>query len=93
MNFSFYLYVDPEFNWRQLDAIHLMINHRHYSIRTIKSFSTSIILLIGFFVRIVDPYYNETPTFDENIVKSYPYPFGEMAREMIYASGMENFKI
>jgi len=39
----------------------------------------------------VDPYYNETPTFDEKIVKTYPYPFGDMAREMVMASGLETF--
>lgn len=39
----------------------------------------------------MDPYFNETPTFDETIVKTYPYPFGDMAREMVMASGMENF--
>lgn len=40
---------------------------------------------------LVDPYYNETPSFDENVIKTYPYPFGEMAREMVAASGMNNF--
>jgi hypothetical protein len=39
----------------------------------------------------VDPYYNQTPYFDEKIVKTYPYPFGDMAREMVMESGMENF--
>ena len=39
----------------------------------------------------MDPYYNQTPFFDEKIVKTYPYPFGDMAREMVMASGMENF--
>lgn len=37
----------------------------------------------------VDPNYNQTPSFDEKIVQTYPYPFGEMAREMVLASGME----
>uniref|UniRef100_A0A0P6DHA5 Sulfotransferase sult n=2 Tax=Daphnia magna TaxID=35525 RepID=A0A0P6DHA5_9CRUS len=66
---SYNLYTYKEFDWRALDTIHLMINHRHY----------------------MDPYYNVTPFFDENVVKNYPYPFGGMAREMVAASGMENF--
>jgi hypothetical protein len=37
----------------------------------------------------VDPNYNQTPSFDEKIVQTYPYPFGEMAREMVLASAME----
>ncbi|XP_057376449.1 uncharacterized protein LOC130697557 [Daphnia carinata] len=65
---SYNLYTYKEFDWRTLDTVHLMINHRYY----------------------MDPRYNETPFFDENIVKNYAYPFGEMAREMIAASGMEN---
>jgi hypothetical protein len=38
----------------------------------------------------VDPNFNQTPSFDENVVKTYPYPFGDMAREVMLASGMEN---
>ncbi|KAI9561780.1 hypothetical protein GHT06_012741 [Daphnia sinensis] len=61
------LFTNEEFDWRTLDAVHLMINHRYYT----------------------DPYYNETPIFDENTIKNYRYPFGEMAREIMAASGME----
>ncbi|EFX86324.1 hypothetical protein DAPPUDRAFT_313305 [Daphnia pulex] len=64
---SLNLYTKKEFDWRSLDTIHLMINHRSY----------------------LDPNYNQTPSFDEKIVQMYPYPFGEMAREMVLASGME----
>jgi hypothetical protein len=69
-----------------------MINHRGY--RASYFISCSIITCLSFTPSIfltVDPYYNETPTFDEKIVKTYPYPFGDMAREMVMASGMENF--
>ena len=38
----------------------------------------------------MDPNFNQTPSFDENVVKTYPYPFGEMAREVMLASGMEH---
>ncbi|KAK4002361.1 hypothetical protein OUZ56_004195 [Daphnia magna] len=69
ISLSLNLYVEKKFDWRPLDTIHLMINHRSY----------------------MDPYYNETPSFDENVIKTYPYPFGEMAREMVAASGMNNF--
>ena len=41
----------------------------------------------------MDPHFKEMPTFDENVIKNYSYPFGVMAREMIEASGMENFKL
>lgn len=30
----------------------------------------------------MDPRFNITPYFDENIVKNYTYPFGDMAREV-----------
>ena len=48
-----------------------------------------IAVFVDFF--LVDPYYNQTPYFDEKIVKTYSYPFGDMAREMVMESGMENF--
>ena len=94
--FSYYLYVNEDFNWRTLDTIHLMINHRHY--RTYAQWSIYfsqltrrlwLYLIIG----IVDLYYNKTPILDEKTIKDYPYPFGAMAREMIEASGMENLKL
>lgn len=32
---------------------------------------------------IVDKRYNETPIFNEDTIKTYKFPFGEMAREML----------
>lgn len=87
---SYNLYTYKEFDWRALDTIHLMINHRHYS-KSNFPFNNSTFDLWFFFFSLVDPYYNVTPFFDENVVKNYPYPFGGMAREMVAASGMENF--
>jgi hypothetical protein len=60
-NTSWRLYTDPEFEWRQLDTIHLLVNHRSY----------------------MDPYYNDTPDFNEETIASYPFPFGQMAREVL----------
>ena len=34
-------------------------------------------------VNVVDPRYNEIPLFNETNIKTYPYPFGEMAREIV----------
>ena len=31
VRFSKYIYANRQFNWRRLDTIHLMINHRFYS--------------------------------------------------------------
>ncbi|KAI9563498.1 hypothetical protein GHT06_010961 [Daphnia sinensis] len=31
----------------------------------------------------LDPNYNTTPVFDENNIRTYPYAFGEMAREVL----------
>lgn len=31
----------------------------------------------------MDPNFNKTPIFDENNIRTYPYPFGEMAREVL----------
>jgi hypothetical protein len=31
----------------------------------------------------VDPYFNKTPVFNENNIREYEFPFGEMAREVL----------
>ena len=32
---------------------------------------------------IVDANYNKTPVFDEETIRTYKYPFGEMVRELL----------
>lgn len=34
----------------------------------------------------MDPNYNKTPVFDEDNIRTYKYPFGEMAREILSES-------
>jgi len=93
LGLSLNLYTQKEFDWRSLDTIHLMINHRSYRASYILLYYlfSCVLLRNRCILFIVDPYYNQTPSFDEKIVKTYPYPFGDMAREMILASGMETF--
>ncbi|XP_046640933.1 uncharacterized protein LOC124326253 isoform X2 [Daphnia pulicaria] len=58
---SMSLYKNLKFDWRHLDVIHLLMNHRSY----------------------LDPNYNKTPVFDENNIRTYEYPFGDMVRHLL----------
>ncbi|XP_046641059.1 uncharacterized protein LOC124326343 [Daphnia pulicaria] len=58
---SMSLYKNRKFDWRHLDIIHLLMNHRSY----------------------MDPKYNQTPVFDENNIRTYEYPFGDMVRQLL----------
>lgn len=49
VDLSFYLYTKQDFDWRALDTIHLMINHRHYSVSPIQ-LNVSIFLIICWFL-------------------------------------------
>jgi hypothetical protein len=31
----------------------------------------------------VDPKFNKTPVFDENNIRTYEYPFGDMVRQLL----------
>lgn len=35
------------------------------------------------YLNLVDPNFNKTPVFNEDVIRTYPYPFGEMAREVL----------
>lgn len=76
---SMKLYTDTKFNWRALDAIHLLINHRHYR-KNIFDSKQTIILFYYLFIS-VDPGYKAIPVFDDRNITTYKFPFGEMARE------------
>ena len=77
------LYWDKKFRWRKLDAIHLNINHRYCKInrKCIAWPPLSVHFLVIF---KGDPTsYDEYPVLDEQVLKTYPYPFGDMVREML----------
>lgn len=70
-------------DWRSLDAIHLMINHRNYSNYYFYYNEEGIHKIYLCDINVVDPRYKEIPLFDESNIKTYPYPFGELAREIV----------
>ena len=89
---SMELYKNTDFDWRKLDAIHLLINHRQYSKTTKLNYFCLFFVLIlvnaNFvcFFSIVDKQYNKTPHFNEVNIQKYEFPFGELAREIMNKS-------
>lgn len=79
------LYTDPNLKWRELDAIHLLMGHRYYSMLTPPWFLRHDLRNYVYSLSLtVDPHYNETENFDENNIRNYNYgAFGEMAREIM----------
>ena len=82
---SMNLFKNKNFDWRKLDAIHLLINHRSKSNwLNFKSINGLDLIWYSCHSNIsVDPNYNKTRDFDEDNIQTYEYPFGEMAREVI----------
>jgi hypothetical protein len=46
-------------------------------------FSDGMQIVFWWIVIAVDPKYNQTPVFDENNIRTYEYPFGDMVRELL----------
>lgn len=78
------IYYNPKFDWRSYDALHLLTSHRYY--RNLTSYSAlkhCNEALKNYYEFAVDLHFNKTPVFDENNIREYEYPIGDMAREVL----------